>query len=304
MSYTDEYIDYLRVQKRYSSRTQELYRRYIDEFSEYCVMQEGEDIIMMLKRDIIRGFIASGMDSGLSSATINLKISAISGFCRFLVKRGHLKANPVDSIPRPKKSHPIPEFYTQDSLLDYFNTPLPDSSYRNVRNRMVVSMLYTTGMRRAELASLTIGDVDFDRLVIRVCGKGDKMREIPVEASFIAELKSYLEVLNETFPDLENRHLFLTNSGQPFYLSFVNKVVKEELQGAAGILGKKSPHKLRHSIATHLLNNGADLNSIKEVLGHSSLAATQVYTHNSFEQLKKAFLTAHPRAKKGGNYGH
>lgn len=304
MSYTDEYIDYLRVQKRYSSRTQELYRRYIDEFSEYCVMQDGEDIIMMLKRDIIRGFIASGMDSGLSSATINLKISAISGFCRFLVKRGHLKSNPVDSVPRPKKSHPIPEFYTQDSLLDYFNTPLPDSSYRHVRNRMVVSMLYTTGMRRAELASLTIGDVDFDRLVIRVCGKGDKMREIPVEASFIAELKSYLEVLNETFPDLENRHLFLTNSGQPFYLSFVNKVVKEELQGAAGILGKKSPHKLRHSIATHLLNNGADLNSIKEVLGHSSLAATQVYTHNSFEQLKKAFLTAHPRAKKGGNYGH
>jgi len=155
-------------------------------------------------------------------------------------------------------------------------------------------------LRRAELANLKISDWDVNRYIFRVVGKGDKLREIPVPVTLRKELAIYLEKFKDIYPVSNNDNFFLTDSGQPFYLSFVNKIVRRELGGVVGFTGKRSPHVLRHSIATHLLNNGADLNSIKEILGHSSLAATQVYTHNSFEQLKKVYLTAHPRAKKGG----
>ncbi|MFA6769725.1 MAG: tyrosine-type recombinase/integrase, partial [Bacteroidales bacterium] len=157
-----------------------------------------------------------------------------------------------------------------------------------------------TGIRRAELASLKIHDWDKSRGVIRVIGKGDKLREVPVPNLLSVHLAEYKSLFGEYYPQNPNKLMFLTDSGQPMYLSFVNKIVGRELKGVEGFSGKKSPHMLRHSLATHLLNNGADLNSIKEVLGHSSLAATQIYTHNSFEQLKKVFLTAHPRAKKEG----
>jgi len=295
-----EFIDYLKVHKRYSPRTLALYSAYIEDFYNLVSLSDDEDEFVSLQPNTIRGFIASGLDSGLSPRTMNLKLSALSSYSNFLVKRGYIKANPVKRVHRPKQSKKLPEFYTQSAMGNYFATEVDPENFFALRNRTVIATLYSTGLRRAELANLKISDWDVKRAVFRVIGKGDKLREIPITNTLHDELELYLEKFKEIYPVSNNNNFFLTDSGQPFYLSFVNKIVTSELRGVEGFTGKRSPHVLRHSIATHLLNNGADLNSIKEVLGHSSLAATQVYTHNSFEQLKKVFLTAHPRAKKGG----
>jgi len=295
-----EFIDYLKVHKRYSPRTLALYSAYIEDFYNLVSLSDDEDEFVSLQPNTIRGFIASGLDSGLSPRTMNLKLSALSSYSNFLVKRGYIKANQVKRVHRPKQSKKLPEFYTQSAMGNYFATEVDPENFFALRNRTVIATLYSTGLRRAELANLKISDWDVKRAVFRVVGKGDKLREIPITNTIHDELELYLEKFKEIYPVSNNNNFFLTDSGQPFYLSFVNKIVTSELRGVEGFTGKRSPHVLRHSIATHLLNNGADLNSIKEVLGHSSLAATQVYTHNSFEQLKKVFLTAHPRAKKGG----
>ncbi len=295
-----EFIDYLKVHKRYSSRTLTLYSGYIGEFYDYASLSDDEDVYVALHPNTIRGFVATGLDSGLSPRTMNLKLSALSSYSNYLVKKGLIKANPVKRVPRPKQSKKLPEFYTQNAVENYFDKEPDPEDFYALRNRTIVSMLYCTGLRRAELAHLKISDWDVSRAVLRVVGKGDKQREIPLPESLQKELSIYLDKFREIYPVNNESNFFLTDSGQPFYLSFVNKIVTKELRGVEGFTGKRSPHVLRHSIATHLLNNGADLNSIKEILGHSSLAATQVYTHNSFEQLKKVFLTAHPRAKKGG----
>lgn len=296
----EDFIDYIRVHKRYSPRTQLLYREYAGELYEFIAPANEQEFLSELKPQVIRGFIASGLENGLSPRSMNLKLSAISSFCNFLVRRGIIESNPVRKVFRPKMSARLPEFYTENNMENYFAKPVEDGDFLALRDRTMVSLIYSTGIRRAELASLRIKDWDRDRSLFRITGKGDKQRDVPVPRPLEAELKVYTEMMNDFYGENPSGMMFLTDTGQPLYLSFVNKVVKRELEKAPGFSGKKSPHMLRHSIATHLLNNGADLNSIKEVLGHSSLAATQVYTHNSFEKLKSIFLTAHPRAKKGG----
>jgi integrase/recombinase XerC len=296
----EEFISYIGIQKRYSERTVQLYREYINDFREFISPADDDEFIKELKSNAVRGFIATSLDSGLNSRTVNLKLSAISSFCNYLLKKGLIESNPVNKVPRPKTSKRLPHFYTEGAISDYLSSSIDDGDFFALRNRTIVLLLYSTGMRRAELASLCLSDWDRGRRVMRVRGKGDKEREIPVTRELDTMLSKYLNEMTELYSDNTESRLFLTDTGQPLYLSFVNKVVKDELSKAPGFTGKRSPHMLRHSIATHLLNNGADLNSIKEVLGHSSLAATQVYTHNSFEQMKKIFLTAHPRAKKGG----
>lgn len=296
----EDFIDYIRVHKRYSPRTQLLYREYAGELYEFIAPADEQEFLSELKPQVIRGFISSGLESGLSPRSMNLKLSAISSFCNFLVRRGVIESNPVRKVFRPKMSARLPEFYTESNMENYFAKPVEEGDFLALRDRTIVSLIYSTGIRRAELASLRIKDWDRERSLFRITGKGDKQRDVPVPRPLDAELKLYSEKMKEFYGENPSGMMFLTDTGQPLYLSFVNKVVKRELEKAPGFSGKKSPHMLRHSIATHLLNNGADLNSIKEVLGHSSLAATQVYTHNSFEKLKSIFLTAHPRAKKGG----
>lgn len=296
----EEFISYIGIQKRYSERTLQLYEDYVKELYDFISPSDETEFIRELKPQIIRGFIASSLELGLNPRTVNLKLSAISSFCSFLLKRGVIDSNPVRKVPRPRMSKKLPHFYTEGALAGYLELKNDDENFLATRNRIMVLILYSTGIRRAELASLRISDWDRERGMIRVRGKGDKEREIPVTQELARSLNSYITELKDYYPDNKEGMVFLTDAGKPLYLSFVNKVVKAELEMVPGFTGKRSPHMLRHSIATHLLNNGADLNSIKEVLGHSSLAATQVYTHNSFEHMKKIFLTAHPRAKKGG----
>ncbi len=311
----DTYIQYIRVQKRYSARTQELYadvlqRYYLyiygkDNVSELDEKVEEEvgggdfSLPQLLAPNNIRGYIAKCMDEGLQARSVNLHLSAISSYCRWLLLKGVLDYNPARSVPRPKEKSRLPHFYGTEPLKEYCLGEMPQD-YPSMRDRLIVILIYASGMRRQEVANLTLDMVDLDRKVFKITGKGDKDREIPIIPVLYEKILVYLQKRTEQFGVDINNSFFLTDKGAQLYLNFVNKAVKKELAGLKGFEGKISPHVLRHSFATHLLNGGAELNSIKEVLGHSSLAATQVYTHNSFEQLKKIYVTAHPRAKKGG----
>ena len=263
------------------------------------------------------------MDSRkLDPRTVNLHLSVLSGFCRFLMKDGRLKSNPAKMVSRPKMEKRLPVFYRGESMKEYFSSTECDASEENLElikgndrlssqiysrrlGRMIVSLLYSTGIRRSELIGLTIGSVDFSRRTMRVRGKGDKIREIPLVPSLCDEISLYLQSVEsmEGRKRSASEPLLVTAKGAKLYPMFVDRTIKSELGQVGSITGRKSPHVLRHSLATELLNEGADLNSIKELLGHSSLAATQVYTHNSVEKLKKVYLNAHPRAKSGGKNG-
>ena len=305
----ERFLEYISVQKRYSPRTVQLYREALGELCAFvhegaaCESLSDSQIMEALQPQLIRGFVASGLQSGKSPRTMNLKLSAISSFCSYLVRIGVLQSNPVKKIYRPKEDRPLPEFYTQasmDALFDGLSkaTPEEEETYAQCRTRMIIMVLYSTGMRRAELCGLKIENFDASRKVFRVVGKGDKTREIPVPDRICEEIVLYLKRLTEEFVENPRGMFFLTDKGAPLYPAFVNNTVKKALEGEDGFTGRKSPHVLRHTLATLLLNNGADIDSIKQLLGHSSLAATQVYTHNSFEELKNTYLTAHPRAKK------
>lgn len=303
-SYLDDFIDYITVEKRYSNRTAELYRNAVESFYRYLFENElcnipQDEQIDNLKALHIRSFVASGLEEGLNPRTVNLRLSALSSYCNWLVKHNVLKSNPVHKVYRPKEEKRLPEFYDKDVLWSYFAVE-EKNDYKELRNRLIVMVLYAAGMRRSEVVSLKISDYDSSRSVFHISGKGGKEREIPVIPFLSERIILYLRKRNSSYPNCANDSFFLTDKGETLYLAFVNNIVKKELATLGKLGGKRSPHILRHSFATHLLNDGADLNSIKEVLGHSSLAATQVYTHNSFEQLKKIYITAHPRAKKGG----
>ena len=309
----EEFLQYIAAERRYSPRTCAIYREVLETFYSYAYPAPKTELSSQQELDAltfssIRGFVAFSMDEGLSPRTVNLRLSALSSYCSWLVRRSLLPSNPVRRIARPKESHRLPEFFTEMALEHFFDSKGLDGSGRacsrmslhDYRNGVMILLLYATGMRRSELAGLRRSDFDSGRNVFTVLGKGDKMREIPVPVSVCKEILLYLERIKAEFPGIsDNGSFFLTDSGAPIYPELVNEAVHEQLDGVEGFTGRKSPHVLRHSLATHLLNNGADLNSIKEILGHSSLAATQVYTHNSFEQLKNTYLTAHPRAKNG-----
>ncbi len=311
----DSYIEYIKVQKRYSSRTQMLYRdvllryymhMYGADDEEKLDAEVGKEIASgefnlekLLSSGYIRGYVAKCMENGLGARSTNLHLSAISGYCRWLMAKEVLRSNPARGVPRLKEKHRLPHFYGREALDEYCSMNLPDN-YPQMRSRLMVMLLYATGMRRQEVADLKLHMVDLHRKVLKITGKGDKEREIPIISELYEKILVYLQKRTEEFGTDACDSFFLTDKGAPLYLKFVNDTVRKELAGLEGFEGKVSPHVLRHSFATHLLNGGAELGSIKEVLGHSSLAATQVYTHNSFEQLKTIYVTAHPRAKKGG----
>ena len=304
----DEYIAYLRDVRRYSLRTQTLYRDALTDFYEW-----GGDFIPSR----IREYEAHLIEKGLKPRTVHLHMSALSGYCNFLIKEGVLKANPVRGIKRPMMEKRLPEYYTEKSMEEYLaasahaageeelailqslkpGDKLASELYNRRLRRLIVSLLYSTGIRRAELIGLKRNQLDPARQTLLVCGKGDKMREIPLIPSILEEISLYLQAASSMVGDgTPQSPLLTTEKGKPLYPEYVDRAVKAELDGY-GITGRKSPHVLRHSLATALLDEGTDLNAIKEMLGHSSLAATEVYTHNSIERLKAQYMNAHPRAK-------
>ena len=290
--------------------------RYIEALEDFEAW--GGDLIPSRLRE----YEAHLMERGLKPRTVHLHMSALSGYCSFLMKEGVLSSNPVRGIKRPKMEKRLPEYYTEKSLAEYLEASahgagkeelevleslkpgekLADELYNRRLRRLIVSLLYATGIRRAELIGLQLRSVDSARQTLRVRGKGDKMREIPLIPSVLEEISLYLQAVKSMGLDCTPESpLLRTEKGKPLYPAFVDRAVKTELDGY-GITGRKSPHVLRHSLATALLDEGADLNAIKQMLGHSSLAATEVYTHNSVERLKAQYMNAHPRAKNGGKH--
>lgn len=322
--YKEDYIDYVTKVKRFSSRTRDIYSGILDEFIEYSEASGSDSsLLSALVPSVLRSYEVHLMDARkLDPRTVNLHLSVISGFCRYLVKVGALASNPVRLVHRPKVEKRLPVFYREESMDEYFRTTSSDVSEENLDligegdmlsrellgrrlSHLVVTILFSTGIRRSELIGINVGDVDFSRKVIRVRGKGDKEREIPLADALSKEILLYLDAV-KTFDGRRraaDEPLLQTLKGKRLYPVAVDRIIKEELGQVGSITGRKSPHVLRHTLATSLLNEGTDLNSIKELLGHSSLAATQVYTHNSIEKLKNVYQTAHPRAKSGGKNG-
>ena len=267
------------------------------------------DAAKWLNVQTIRGYEVYLMDEKKESAkTVNLHLSVLSGFCKYLMKQGVLESNPVRLVSRPKQEKRLPVFYREDSMQDYFERTkgvLEYGKYEAQLERMILGLLYGTGIRRSELISLNRDSVDYARHVLRVRGKGDKMREIPLTASLCDEILLYLQSVDslKCADQAPEAPLLQTPRGGRLYPVYVDRAVKAALGQVGSISGRKSPHVLRHTLATELLDGGTDLNSIKELLGHSSLAATQVYTHNSIERLQTVYKSAHPRAKNDGNHG-
>ncbi|MBO4604971.1 MAG: tyrosine-type recombinase/integrase [Bacteroidales bacterium] len=312
-----KYLAYTGGVKRYSSRTQAVYREILDQFARFV---EPEEIVASLNTSVLRSYEVWLMDDqGVGARTVGLHLSVLSGFCRWLVAQGALASNPVRTLPRPKVEKRLPVFYREENMDEYFEqTALYGSEevlrlfsgkpgdkgdvqlYSRVLNRIIISLLYSTGIRRAELISLNRGSYDSSRKVMHVRGKGDKMREIPLTQTICEEILLYLRAIDKMGIEVggADSPLLVTRAGSRLYPVFVDRAVKEELGAVPEITSRKSPHVLRHTLATELLDDGTDINSIKELLGHSSLAATQVYTHNSIEKLKKVYDSAHPRAAK------
>ena len=267
------------------------------------------DVAELINVQTVRSYEVYLMDEKKESAkTVNLHLSVLSGFCKFLMKQGMLESNPVRLVSRPKQEKRLPVFYREESMQDYFERTkgvLEYGKYEDQLERMILSLLYGTGIRRSELISLNRDSVDYARRVLRVRGKGDKMREIPLTPSLCDDILLYLQSVDslKCADQAPEAPLLQTPRGGRLYPVYVDRAVKAALGELGSISGRKSPHVLRHTLATELLDGGADLNSIKELLGHSSLAATQVYTHNSIERLQNVYKSAHPRAKNDGNHG-
>ena len=327
MSFIAKYIAYIRDLRRYSSRTVNIYTDALKNYLRLIHKSESVDdtvLIASLNRSEIRQYEVALMEEGLSARTVGLHLSALSSFCRYLMKEGQLKSNPVRLVTKPKVEKRLPVYFRKQAMEEYFNriseqedlqdletfktgwdTESGQELYEKRLSRLIISLLYNLGLRRAELISLTVGSFDFGRNIVKVTGKGDKMREIPLIASLCKEISLYLEAVETVCGGKRSlkEPLLITYKGKSLYPAYVDRVVKSELSDVKGITGRKSPHVLRHSLATELLNEDTNIHSIKEMLGHSSLAATQVYTHTDIARLKHIYKSAHPRAKNGGKHG-
>jgi len=294
MDYKESFLTYLQAEKHYSPNTLLSYRNDLDKFTDF-LEYSGESLNpdIVTSHDI-RAWIVKMIDEGYSTVSVHRKISCLRSFYRYMLMQGNIKRNPLDGVVLPRRQKRLPVFVDEAPLKKLLDDYDFGDDFKGLRNRTIIEMIYTTGIRRAELTGLKCADVDFYENTIKVTGKRNKQRIIPLVVSFTPMLKDYMKKREEQFGTTDG-WLFMTDSGKKMYDRYVYSIVNSYLSLVTTI-EKKSPHVLRHSFATHMLNHGADLNSIKELLGHESLSATQVYTHSTFEKLKEVYKRAHPRA--------
>ncbi|MBI9033966.1 MAG: tyrosine-type recombinase/integrase [Bacteroidales bacterium] len=290
---TERYLNYIRQERRYSQHTFLSYQTDLFQFGEYLKNFYKNSFPQSATQEMIRSWVIELIDLGVSNRTINRKLSCLKSFYKFLLKEGVVDANPMKGIVSPKVSKRLPAFMTEE-MVNLSTIPVVYDDFYSLRQSVVFEILYQTGIRLSELINLEVDNVDFYKQQIKVFGKRNKERLIPVSKQLLELIKRYLDERNECF---ENHSAFLivSNKGIKTYPKFIYGSVRSQLE-QLGTLSKKSPHVLRHTFATHLLNNGADINSVKELLGHESLASTQVYTHNTIKKLKSIYELAHPRA--------
>jgi integrase/recombinase XerC len=295
MSHKESFLKYILIEKGYSPHTVRSYQNDLDQFFAFLEKTGSPGVPAEVSSHDIRAWIVSMLDNSISSSTVHRKISCLRIFFKYLRKENILQHDPMDKVVLPKRKKNLPVFVGEsamDNLLDKFDF---GSDFQGLRNRTMIEMFYLTGIRRAELIGLKNNDVDLSAGTVKVTGKRNKQRIIPIVKSFIKQLEEYIRIRENQFPSSGGGWFFITNKGNKLYDKYVYNTVKCYLTMVTTI-EKRSPHILRHTFATHMLNRGADLNSIKELLGHANLSATQIYTHNTFEKLKKVYKQAHPRA--------
>lgn len=294
----DSFLDYLRYERNYSNYTIEAYSKDLRQFEEYVKLNK-ESIFVPgdVDADLVRSWIVSLMDEKISPVSVNRKLSSLKSFFKFLMKQGSISVNPLRLITGPKTKKTLPYFVRDKEMELLLDGDGFDEDFEGVRDRLILEMLYDTGIRRSELIGIQDSDVDFGAMQIRVTGKRNKQRLIPFAEGLKNLIQAYTEVRNREVGS-ESGWFFVRKNGEQLSAGIVYTIVKKKLSEIP-TLAKRSPHVLRHSFATSMLNNGAELNAVKELLGHSSLASTSVYTHTTFEELKKVYH-AHPRAKKEG----
>jgi len=290
------FLDYLLLEKKYSPKTIVAYKNDLESFQIYNSKEFNQDKIYNAVYPQIRSWIVSLVNEKISNSTINRKISSLNSFYKFLLKTGDIKINPLIQHKALKTKSTIQLPFSEVEISNVFNPKNFENSFEGTRDFLILEILYTTGIRRQELIDLKIQNIDYSNKRIKVLGKRNKERYIPLIDSTIELLNEYIEFRNAKKNIKTNDFLFLTTKGKKIYDNLVYRITKKYFSEFSTKL-KKSPHILRHSFATHLLNNGADLNSVKDLLGHTSLAATQVYTNRSIEEIKKVFKKSHPRNK-------
>lgn len=297
MSYQESFINYLKYEKRYSSHTVVAYKNDLDQFVQYCTIVVGEFHVKEVGPDTIRGWLLHLMEQGLTPRSVHRKATSVKSFYNYLMRQEVVDANPASNLTLPKVRKKLPAFVDENSL----NHLLDDAGgferdFAGVRDKLIVALFYGTGIRLSELMNLKETDIDARSNLIRVLGKRQKERIIPYPEEINNLLDDYVIERNKQI-GYKTSFLLVTGKGEQVYEKLIYRVVKKSLAKVTS-LEKKSPHVLRHTYATHLLNKGADLNAVKELLGHSNLAATQVYTHNTFEKLLDSYKQAHPRGDK------
>jgi integrase/recombinase XerC len=289
------FLDYLKFQKRYSQHTIISYQNDLADFFDFIEKQFGLTSLNEISYSFVRSWLAGLKQKGMESKTINRKISTLKSFFKYQLKQGLLPNSPMAIISSTKVKKRLPQFVSEGDINTLFNYMEFSDDWSGKTERLLLELLYNTGIRKAELISLKEIHLDNSNSTIKVLGKGNKERVLPVSKELNQLMRQYVADKGSAFETANTEVLLVNEKGKKLYPKYIYNVVKKYL-GAVTTIEKKSPHVLRHTFATHLMNNGADINAVKELLGHSSLAATQIYTHNTIEKLKEAHSKAHPKA--------
>lgn len=294
------FLDYLSLERVYSPHTVKSYENDLRAFAAYLRNTENNLGLKEADADLVRGWAMDLIASGVKASSVNRKLSSLRTFYKYLLRKGEIKVSPVQNISGPKKAKPLPQFVREGDMERLLDVAAQGGTWQELRGHVVMQLFYETGVRLSELVGLNEEDVDFSRKVIKATGKRNKQRVIPIGDGLADSLKRYVEakaeescVLQSSMPGA--RPLFVTDKGDRVYPGWVYRLVRGNLSRVV-TLKKRSPHVLRHTFATAMLNNEAELEAVKELMGHESVSTTQIYTHTTFEELKKAYKQAHPRA--------
>lgn len=291
------FLDYLLLEKNYSELTIKAYGKDIQSFLDFLKEEYKDENLKEVNYAQIRTWIIKMVNQNISNRSINRKISSLNSFFKFLIKTEYIKINPLVKHKALKTSKKVQVPFSEEEINSVLNKISHADSFEGVRNKLIIELFYATGVRRIELINIKLKDIDLESKTVKILGKRNKERVIPLLNMLVESIKTYLEK-RKSLEVIEGKdYLLLTAKGVKLYETLVYRIINEYFSLASSKV-KRSPHILRHSFATHLLNQGAELNAVKELLGHSSLAATQVYTHNSIAELKKVYAKAHPRSKK------
>lgn len=288
-----DFLQYLRFEKRYAQHTRTAYETDLSQFQQYAKAQFDIDAVADISHFHIRSWLATFKDEGLAPRSINRKLSGLNSFYKYLLHLGVVEKNPVKQLHALRLPDRLPMYLKEQEMQNLLEEITFEEGFKGTTDRLICEMLYRLGIRRSELINIKENDIEWSLKQLRVLGKGNKERLVPLSREMLNTFKAYIQE-KESLPVDDTHHLLVLETGRPLYESYVYRVVKHYLSQVT-TLSKRSPHILRHTFATHLLNNGANIQAIKELLGHSSLAATQVYTHNNIDKLKEIHKLNHPR---------